>query len=309
MASAITYAADHGVRIVNLSLAGSSSSSTLESAVSYDWNKGTVVFASAGNYSTSTPYYPAACTNAVAVSATTASDTLSSYSNYGNWIVISAPGDSILTPLNGGGYGHLSGTSFSSPIAASVAALVLSVRPSLSASALVSLLEQNTDDLGAPGFDPYFRCGRVNAYKPVLAAAKMAVSTAPPVVSISSPASGATVSGTISVQGTATDNAGVTNIEFYVDSQLVASTPSSPFPFSWNTASVPNGSHTRMVKAYDGSPNVGQTSVTVNVGNVIKVVVVDTTPPVVSITSPANGTVVNPKSVKINVSATDNVGV
>ncbi len=309
MASAITYAADHGVRIVNLSLAGSSSSSTLESAVSYAWNKGTVVFASAGNYSTSTPYYPAACTNAVAVSATTASDTLSSYSNYGSWIVISAPGDSILTPLNGGGYGYLSGTSFSSPIAASVAALVLSVRPSLSASALVSLLEQNTDDLGAPGFDPYFGWGRVNAYKAVLAAANMSVSTAPPVVSISSPASGATVSGTISVQGTATDNAGVTNIEFYVDSQLVASTPSSPFSFSWNTTSVPNGSHTLMMKAYDGSPNVGQTSVMVNVGNVIKVVVVDTTPPVVSITSPANGTVVNPKSVKINVSATDNVGV
>jgi Subtilisin-like serine proteases len=179
MASAITYAADHGVRIVNLSLAGSSASSTLESAVSYAWNKGTVVFASAGNYSTSTPYYPAACTNAVAVSATTASDTLSSYSNYGNWIVLSAPGDSILTPMNGGGYGYMSGTSFSSPIVASVAALVLSVRPSLSASALVSLLEQNTDDLGAPGFDPSFGWGRVNAYKAVLAAANMAVSTAP----------------------------------------------------------------------------------------------------------------------------------
>src|SRR5260370_464857 len=108
MASAITYAADHGVRIVNLSLAGSSSSSTLESAVSYAWNKGTVVFASAGNYSTSTPYYPAACTNAVAVSATTASDTLSSYSNYGSWIVISTPASPSLTPLNGCGYLDLS---------------------------------------------------------------------------------------------------------------------------------------------------------------------------------------------------------
>src|SRR5260370_37189864 len=101
MASAITYAADPGVRIVNLSLAGSSASSTLESAVSYAWNKGTVVFASAGNYSTSTPYYPAACTNAVAVSATTSSDTLSSYSNYRNWIVLSAAGDPVLAPTKG----------------------------------------------------------------------------------------------------------------------------------------------------------------------------------------------------------------
>jgi hypothetical protein len=136
----------------------------------------------------------------------------------------------------------------------------------------------------------------------------MGVSTAPPVVSIGSPASGSTVSGTISLQGTATDNVGVTNIEFYVDNQLVASTPSSPFSFSWSTTSVPNGNHTLTVMAYDGSPNVGQTSVTVNVSNVVKVPVVDTTPPVVAITSPANGTVV-PKSLKISVSATDNVGV
>jgi hypothetical protein len=115
--------------------------------------------------------------------------------------------------------------------------------------------------------------------------------------------------GTIPVQGTATSNAGVTNIEFYVDNQLVSSTPSSPFSFSWSTTSVANGSHTLMVKAYDGSPNVGQTSITVNVSNTSKIVVIDTTPPVVAITSPANGTVVNPKSAKINVSATDNVGV
>jgi hypothetical protein len=187
-----------------------------------------------------------------------------------------------------------------------VAALVLSVRPSLSASALVSLLEQNTDDLGAPGFDQYFGWGRVNAYKAVLAAANIAVDTMPPVVSISSPASSATLSGVISVQGTATDNIGVTNIEFYVDNQLVSSAASSPFSFAWSTAGVPNGSHTLTVRAYDASSNAGQVSVT---GNVSNVTVVETTPPVVAITSPANGSTVTAKSVKINVSATDNVGV
>jgi thermitase len=306
MASAITYAADHSVRIINLSLAGSGASSTLQSAVTYAWNKGTVVFASAGNFSTSSPYYPAACTNAVAVSATDANDNLSGYSNYGNWIVLSAPGDSILTTNNGGGYSYWSGTSFASPIAASVAALVLSVKPSLSASALVSLLEQNTDDLGTPGFDQYFGYGRVNAYKAVLAASSVAVDSTPPVVSISSPAGGATVSGTIPVQGTATDNVGVTNIQFYVDNQLVSSAASSPFSFSWSTASVANGSHTLTVKAYDGASNVGQASVTVNVTNVV---VPDITAPVVAITSPLGGAIGSAKSVKINVSATDNVGV
>ncbi len=306
MASAITYAADHAVRIINLSLAGPSPSSTLETAVSYAWNKGTVVFASAGNYSTSTPYYPAACVNAVAVSATDPNDNLSSYSNFGNWITLSAPGDSILTTNNGGGYGAWSGTSFSSPIAASVAALVLSVRPSLSASALVNLLEQNSDDLGTPGFDQYFGWGRVNAYKAVSAALNITVDTTPPVVSIPSPISGATVFGITPVLGTASDNVGVTNIEFYVDNQLMSSTASSPFSFSWSTTSVPNGNHTLMVKAYDAASNVGQASLSVNVSNVV---VVDTTPPTVVITSPANGSTVSSKGTRITVSATDNVGV
>jgi thermitase len=307
MASAITYAADHGVRIINMSLAGPTDLSTLESAVSYAWNKGTVLFASAGNYSTSTPYYPAACTNAVAVSATDPNDNLSSYSNFGNWIDLSAPGDSILTTNNGGGYGYWSGTSFSSPIAASVAALVLSVRPSLSASALVTLLEQNSDDLGAPGYDTSFGWGRVNAYKAVTAAANIIVDTIPPVVSITSPIAGATVAGTLAVAGSATDTTdGVAKIEFYVDNQLMSSTALSPFSFSWSTTSVPNGNHTLMVKAYDAASNVGQASVSVNVSNVI---VVDTTPPTVAITSPKNGSTVSSKGTKITVSATDNVGV
>jgi thermitase len=91
IASAITYAADHGVRIMNISIAGSSSSSTLQSAITYAWNKGSVVFAAAGNSSTSTPYYPAACQYAVSVSATDSNDALASFSNYGSWIDLAAP--------------------------------------------------------------------------------------------------------------------------------------------------------------------------------------------------------------------------
>ena len=306
IASAITYAADHGARIINISIAGTSADSTLQSAVSYAWNKGTVVFAAAGNSSSSSPNYPAACTNAVAVSATDANDNLSSYSNFGNWIDLSAPGDNILTTNNGGGYGYWAGTSFASPIAASVAALVLSVKPSLSASALVTLLEQNSDDLGAPGYDSSFGWGRVNAYRAVTAAMNVTVDTTPPVASITSPIAGATVAGTLAVLGSATDNVGVVNVEFYVDNQLMSSTASSPFSFSWSTTSVPNGTHTLMVKAYDAASNVGQASVSVNVSNVV---VVDTTPPTIAITSPANGSTVGAKNTKITVSATDNVGV
>jgi subtilisin family serine protease len=179
VASAITYAADHGARIINVSLGGSSASTTLQSAVDYAWNKGAVVFAAASNNSSSTPYYPAACHNVVAVSATTQSDTFASFSNYGSWITVSAPGDNILTTTKGGGYGSWYGTSLATPIAAGVGALVFSRNPALSSTQLVNILKQNSDDLGSGGFDQYFGWGRVNAYRAVAAAGGTTV-TPPP---------------------------------------------------------------------------------------------------------------------------------
>ncbi len=305
MASAITYAADHGARIINMSLGSTYNSSALQSATDYAWSKGAVVFAAAGNNGSSTPFYPAANPNVVAVSATNSTDALASWSNYGNWIDLAAPGDTILTTNNGGGYGYWSGTSFSSPIAAGVAALVLSLQPALSNSALVSLLENNSDDLGTAGYDQYYGWGRVNAYKALLAVKNVTIDTTPPTVSIATPLSGAVLAGITNVQGTATDNVGVTKVDFYLDTQLLATGSSGSFLFTWDTTTAANGSHTLTVKAYDAANNVGQAAVTVSVNNTI---IADTTPPVVSITSPANGATVS-GSTKVNVSATDNVAV
>jgi subtilisin family serine protease len=169
IASGIQYAADHGVRIINASLGGPSASDTLQNAVNYAWNKGAVVFASAMNAGTSSPYYPAACTHAVAVSATDSNDRLASFSNYGNWITLAAPGTNILSTVAGGGYSFWNGTSFSAPIVAGVAGLVLAVNPALSNSDLVSVLKQTADDIGPPGFDFSFGWGRVNAFRAVSA--------------------------------------------------------------------------------------------------------------------------------------------
>jgi thermitase len=305
IASAITYAADSGARIINVSIAGTSASSTMQSAVNYAWNKGSVVFAAAGNYSTSSPTYPAACDNVVAISSTNSSDGLSSFSSFGSWIDIAAPGENILTTSNGGGYTYTGGTSLASPIAAGVGALVLSRNPSLSASALVSTLQNNADNIGLAY---YFGAGRVNAYRAVVAAGSGGGDTTPPGVNVSSPGSLAFVSGTIQVTGTTSDNVGVVTTEFYADNQLVSSSGGgSPFSFSWNTTTVANGSHTLMVKAYDGSSNVGAASVVVNVNNVTSQP--DSTPPSVTISNPANGSVYgsNTRSVKITVNASDNV--
>jgi thermitase len=303
MASAIDYAVDHGVRIINISITGTSASSTLQNAVDYAWSKGAVIFAAAGNNSNSSPNYPAACNNVLAISATEPTDTLSSFSNYGNWIDLAAPGDMIFTTQVGGTYGDWWGTSLASPIAAAVGALALSVNPSLTNSQLVTLLETNSDDLGAPGFDEYYGYGRVNAYKAVLAAQKMISSpdTTPPTVSIGAPASGATVAGTLSVEGSATDNVGVTKIELDVDGAAVATAASSPFSFSWNSATTSNGSHSISVKAYDAANNVGSASVTVSVSNA-------TPSPVVSIATPLPGASVS-GTVSVDGTASDTVGV
>ena len=151
ISSAIIYAVDHGVKVINISIAGSSSSSTLNNAVNYAWDHGVLVFAAAANYNTSNRYYPAACTNAVAVAATDMADNKASFSNYGDWIDLTAPGVSILTTNKGGGYGSWSGTSFSSPITAGLAALIWSANPQLTHQEILQTLKSTADRSGGIG--------------------------------------------------------------------------------------------------------------------------------------------------------------
>jgi len=92
--------------------------------------------------------------------------------------------------------------------------------------------------------------------------------TTPPTTSITSPANNATVSGTITVTASASDNVGVVKVEFYIDSVLKSTSTTSPYTFSWNTTTVANGTHTIFSKAYDAANNVGTSAtVTVTVSN------------------------------------------
>ena len=127
--------------------------------------------------------------------------------------------------------------------------------------------------------------------------------TTPPTTSITSPAEGATVSGTTTVSASASDNVGVTKVEFYLDGALAATDTASPYSWSWNTTSASNASHTLSSKAYDAAANVGSsTVVNVTVNNAG-----DTTPP----TAPTGLTATASKR-KITLAwtaSTDNVGV
>jgi hypothetical protein len=130
--------------------------------------------------------------------------------------------------------------------------------------------------------------------------------TTPPAVSLTAPAAGATVSGTVAVNATATDAGGVAGVQFRLDGQpLGAEDTSSPYGVSWNTTGVANGSHTLTAVARDQAGNTATaTSVTVTVQNTAP----DTTPPAVSLTAPAAGATVS-GTVAVNATATDAGGV
>ena len=172
IAQGIEYAVDHGARIINLSMGGDFPSSTLQDAINYAWSSNVLVVASAGNTGGTAPQYPAACDHVVAVAASDATDARVWFSTFGSFVTLYAPGVTVWTTqrdLNNP-YAGWSGTSFSSPVVAGVAALMLSVNPALSNSQLVDLLKQTADDLGPEGFDSTYSFGRVNAWRAVNAA-------------------------------------------------------------------------------------------------------------------------------------------
>ena len=158
--AALYYAVNHNANVVNMSFDVSTPSAALNQAVSYANQKGVVLVAAAGNENTSAAVYPAALTGKVAGIASTSDwDTRSSFSNYGNTDVwIAAPGEYVISTFPGGTYGSASGTSFSSPLVAGTAALLLSAKPSLNQSNAASALShaiQLTPDLNHGRLDVY----------------------------------------------------------------------------------------------------------------------------------------------------------
>lgn len=157
----------YGTRIINLSLGGTNDDPTLRDAINGAYAAGALIVAAAGNSGTSTPVYPAAYDHVIAVAAVDSSLQRAAFSNYGSYIDLAAPGVNILSTYPGGSYAQLLGTSMAAPHVSAAAALVLSLRPDLGPDAVASILFQTADDLGSPGWDQYFGCGLVNAYRAV----------------------------------------------------------------------------------------------------------------------------------------------
>jgi thermitase len=166
VARGITWAADNGAHILSLSLGAGSGAQQLQDAVNYAWNRGCLVVVAAGNGGSSSPQYPAYYTNCIAVAATDSSDRLASFSQYGSWVDIAAPGVNILATYPNNQYRSLSGTSMACPHVAGAAAVLWSHNPSLTNAQLRSALETNVDS-----YQPYNgrtiapNAGRLNVYR------------------------------------------------------------------------------------------------------------------------------------------------
>jgi thermitase len=207
VANGILWAAQNRAKVINLSLGGGYSQTLCNAVASAVNTYGSVVVAAAGNSSSSTLSYPAGCTGALGISATTETDDLASFSNYGTDIWNGAPGTNIVStvPFSGttisdpSGYAYLSGTSMATPHVAALAALVAS-QAGGAATTVLSIktrLASTADKIGsvAYGTDPnglscspactwnqYFGYGRINVLKALQAGqpqSKIAFTTLP----------------------------------------------------------------------------------------------------------------------------------
>ncbi|TCN35223.1 type VII secretion-associated serine protease mycosin [Kribbella orskensis] len=163
IAAGITWAADHGAKVINLSLGGPGVSAVLHDAVKYATGKNVVVVVAAGNDGDDTPQYPAAYPEVVAVGATDSAGDLTDFSSWGDWIDVAAPGFGVVSAYQDS-YAVGDGTSFAAPIVSGVAALVRTAFPSWTPAQVLARLRVTARDAGPRGVDPYYGYGVVDAY-------------------------------------------------------------------------------------------------------------------------------------------------
>jgi predicted CXXCH cytochrome family protein len=232
VAKAITYAVDHGAKVINLGFGSLIPSETLLAATNYAFEHGALVVAAGGNTADSTLIYPAANPNVIAVAALNPDLTRAAFSTFNTSIQLSAPGVDILSTAPGGQYTRASGSSFSAAEISGIAALLAS-QPRFDTPAKIQhALLSTAYDLGEPGDDVYYGFGLARAWDalnyleqnsatPSPSPSPTPISLTPAVtptggvytmavVSITSPSNGATFAKntSITLNGTATDSQG-----------------------------------------------------------------------------------------------------
>jgi subtilisin family serine protease/subtilisin-like proprotein convertase family protein len=249
-------AANHsGPSVANMSLGGGASPA-LDTAIRNLHNAGVTVVVAAGNENQNAcNVSPAREPLAITVGSTTQSDARSSFSNHGTCVDIMAPGSSITSvwSTSDTATNTISGTSMASPHVAGAAALYLSANPTATPAEVATALTSNATPnkvTGLPTGTPNLLLfmGFIGGQP----------GNQPPTASITAPASGSTVSGTITVSATASDSDGtVASVRFELPDGTTVTDTTAPYSTSWNTTAVANGSHVIRAIATD---NLGTAS-------------------------------------------------
>ena len=159
---AIYYAADHGANIISMSFSMAQSSPGLQAAIQYALSKNVATIASSGNDGAKTLVYPASYGGVQGIGSSTNTDLRSTFSNYGSGVVtFAAPGEGVITTYPGSNYAAGWGTSFSTPMFAGAAALVLQARPAAKPGDITNALSK-TKQISDMGY------GRIDLYQSLI---------------------------------------------------------------------------------------------------------------------------------------------
>lgn len=162
---AILYAVENGATVINLSLGMDVRSELMKDILDDLYEHGqAVVVAAAGNLSSQVEQYPAALDEAIGVASVGNQDRMSDFSNYGTWIEVTAPGESIFSAMPPGGYAWWSGTSMAAPFVAGQAALIRSAAPDISAASVATHIINTAQTIDAlnPGMAGLLGRGRID---------------------------------------------------------------------------------------------------------------------------------------------------
>ena len=164
----VTWAANNGADVINMSWGSSSFSTTNANVISAAAAQGVVLVASAGNSNSDEIRYPSGYPNVICVAATDINDDKASFSNFGTNVHVAAPGASIRSTVVSGGYQNWNGTSMASPMVAGLCGLILSADPSLTPAEVENCIESTAEPLDGT-FD--LGAGLINAQRAVECAA------------------------------------------------------------------------------------------------------------------------------------------